>query len=100
VLDTFKTKLASQGQKIEDWVDFPVEPRTWRKLRCTGTQDFCVKDKDGKETFSSLPGVFEVYVLEESGSVVILAFRAPLSLEPEIGLEGMARAVANSVGKK
>jgi hypothetical protein len=83
----FKTKLTGQANKssLDDWADFPVDAadgkKVWRKLRYTGAQEFCVKDKDGKETFPSMPGVFEVYMLEESGSIVILAWRVPLSLE-------------------
>ena len=103
----FKTKLGNQVAdklSLDDWVDFPVDSgsgtKTWRKLRYTGQQEFCVKDKDGRESFSKMPGVFEVYLLEESGSIVIVAWRAPLSLEPLIALDKMAQAVTGSVAKK
>jgi hypothetical protein len=100
-MNAFKTKLGAQAQKtsLDDWTDFPVHAgaKTWRKLRYVGNQDFFIKDKG---TFLTLPGVFTVYVLEESGQVVIIAFRAPLSLEQPIGLDGMAQAVAESVAAK
>jgi hypothetical protein len=106
VLNGFKSKLGGIAEKtsIDDWIDFPVEAaggnKVWRKLRYTGSQDFCVKDKDGKETYPKLPGVFEVYVIEESGSVVIFAFRAPLSLEQPIAMDKLGQAVAGSLAKK
>ena len=85
---------------LDDWVDFPAGTKTWRKLRYTGSQEFCVKDKGGTETFQTMPGVFTVYVLEESGQVVIVAFRAALSLEQPVELDQLAQAVAGSVAKK
>ena len=103
VLNAFKTKLGAQPQNLslEGWSDVEVGSKKWQKLRYTGGQVFCVKDKNGgAETFSTLPGVFEVYVLEESNSVVILGFRAPLSLETAVGLDQMAQAVAGSVARK
>jgi hypothetical protein len=106
-LNAFKTKLGAQAQKLslDDWVAFPsgagpAGAKIWQKLRYTGSQNFCVKDRDGKETFSAMPGVFTVYVLEESGQVVIVAFRAPLSLEQPAGLDQMALAVTANVAKK
>ena len=102
----FKTKLAGQANKssLDDWVDFPVDAtdgkKVWRKLRYTGGQEFCVKDKDGAEKFSSMPGTFEIYMLEESGSIVILASRVPSSLEQPIALDKLVQAVAGSVAKK
>ena len=97
-LNTFKTKLGNQAQKssLDDWVNFPAGTKTWRKLRYTGSQEFCVKDKGGTETFQTMPGVFTVYVLEESGQVVIVAFRAPL--EPRTA--GGTRPVGASGGRQ
>ncbi len=101
-MSAFKTKLGNQAQKLslDDWVVFPSGSKLWQKLRYTGSQDFCVKDKGGTETFPAMPGVFTVYVLEESGQVVIVAFRAPLSLEQSVGLDQMALAVTANVARK
>ena len=102
MLNVFKTKLGGQASKLslDGWSEVEVGSKKWQKLRYTGGQVFCVKDKGGTESFSTMPGVFEVYVMEESNSVVILGFRAPLSLEQPVQLDAMAQAVAGSVARK
>ena len=90
-----EARQPAQKSSLDDWIDFPAGAKTWRKLRYTGSQEFCVKDKGGTETFQTMPGVFTVYVLEESGQVVIVAFRAP---EPRTA--GGTRPVGASGGRQ
>ena len=100
-LNTFKTKLGNQACKIESGRlgDFPAGTKTWRKLRYTGSQEFCVKDKGGTETFRRCPASSGL----RAGGVGPSGHRrlpSPLSLEQPVELEPVAQAVAGSVAQE
>jgi hypothetical protein len=65
----------------------------WRKLRVVGDQKFrfvTAKGIDNKD----LPGIFELWIREESGYTVLVAWRTPVSVEGQ----GSAPAASGPLG--
>ncbi len=102
-----RNELAKQFQGgMTDWTDFSCETPEgqtiqWRKLRLLGKQEFYYKDKEGKEHYpSKVDGVLEIYLCEKGGQVVIVAWRLPAGIEPNVALGELAPLVAGSVSVK
>jgi hypothetical protein len=87
------------------WSDFQAETSdgktiACKKLRVTGQQDFYTLNKAGQEQYQQLPGLLEVYVHEEAGQQVLIAWRMPVSIEGTVALAKWAPVVAGSVSIK
>lgn len=98
-------EVGGKPGKIVPWADFSVQAPDgqtvkWQKLRFEGNQEFYYKNKAGQEDYPSVPGVLELYVHEEGGQAVIVAWRMPLSIEPNVGLDRLAPLVAGCVTVK
>lgn len=98
-------KGVAQKESLSEWTNF--EGRTvagdvnqWRKIRFTGPQEFYYKNKDGQEQFLSMAGLLEIHLHEEAGAVVILAWRMPTSIEPNVDLAKWVPMVAGNVRAK
>lgn len=90
---------------VGNWMDYQGKapdgrPIAWRQLRFTGVQPLYYRDKDGKGKLQDMEGMLDVYLHEEAGTVVIVAWRMSTKLESAIGLGEMAAAVAGSVSAK
>jgi hypothetical protein len=84
----WKGQLSNKGGVAGDWTDFQGQspegrPVAWRKLHFTGPQEFCTIDKNGQEQYVQLPGVLDIYLHEEAGSYVLIAWRMPASVEQQ-----------------
>jgi hypothetical protein len=96
---------AKPHDSLVDWADYQADTPdgkqiAWKKLRFVGPQEFVTLDAGGQEQFKNLPGVLEVYVHEEAGICVLIAWRAPSSIEQQIDLPKLASAVAGCVSVK
>jgi hypothetical protein len=111
IADTIQQEMATVAgmDNISDAVEFPTKPASrtpWKKIRWEGKQEFYCGEKNGKAVFASMPGMFEVYVHEEAGFLVLIAGRAPKSVEesmlkePEQSLANLAALIAGSVAVK
>jgi hypothetical protein len=92
---------------LSDWKDVSCnspdgQALKWRQLRLVGKQDLYYKNKDGKEQspIPNVDGVLEIYLYEKGPQVVIVAWRMPASIEPNVGLAELAPLVAGSVNVK
>jgi hypothetical protein len=88
VANRLRTELGSQPQpnQLGDWTDFQVDTPerrkvSWKRLRFTGNQQFFYKKKDGQATPMPMGGTLEIYLHEEAGFVVIVAWRLPTAIE-------------------
>jgi hypothetical protein len=77
----------------------------WQTARHADKDEFYYKSKDGKENFQQMDDIEEIYVQQESGFFVMIAWRLPSHIEPYIGGEGvglgqLAKAVAGGVTVK
>ncbi len=94
------------GNNAGDWADFPCETpdgrgTTWKKLRLTANQEFYYKNKDGQgKDLPNTPGLLEVYVHEEAGTAVIVAWRMPAALEASVALADLAKTTAGGMSIK
>jgi hypothetical protein len=91
--------------ELSDWSDFQGQSPEgrevpWKKLRCVATQEFACTDTAGKVHFKSLPGVLEIYVHEENGCLVVIAWRMPESIEPNVDVTKWAPLMAGCVSIK
>jgi hypothetical protein len=90
---------------LGNWADFPVQAPDgrqipWRKIHCTGEQTFLYKDAKGQAKPIPLPGTLDVYLHEEGGFVVVIAWRMPTSVEQALRLDDLARSTAGGVSVK
>ena len=88
--------LSNKGGALEDWADFQGQTpdgRTvaWKKLRFTGPQEFYTINVNGQEQYKQLPGVLEIYLQEQAGLYVLIAWRMPESIEPQVDPAKWAR---------
>lgn len=85
----WSAELAGKGGTVADWTDFQGESpdgRTvpWRKLRFTGNQNFYTLDAGNQGQFVQLPGILDVYLHEENGFLLLMAWRMPSSVEQQV----------------
>ena len=90
---------------IQEWAPFSGETpegrgNQWKKLRFTAPQEFFTINKARQEQFQNLPGVLEVYLHDEAGYYVLIAWRMPGSIEQQVELAKWAPLVAGSVSIK
>src|SRR3972149_6811272 len=99
-------ELRKQDQSgLTDWVDFQGETpdgkgNQWKKLRFTNQQEFFTIDTTGQERFVQMPGVLEVYLHEEAGYCIAIAWRVPASIEQTVDLAKWAPLAAGCVSVK
>jgi hypothetical protein len=100
VCNTLRGALtAKPGGDVSDWVDFQGEAPdghevTWKKLRCVSQQEFVGADAAGQPKIETTPGVLEIYLHEEKGYVIAIAWRMPKSIEANVDLAQWAPLVA------
>lgn len=88
-----------QHEALTDWTDFQAQTPvgqtvSWKKLRFVGPQEFFTVDKRGREQFKTMPGVLEIYLHQENGYLIAIAWRMPTSIEQQVDLSKVAAAVA------
>ncbi len=91
--------------ELSDWTDFQGEApdgheSKWRQLHCVAPQVFACQDGAGKVQFETLPGILDIYLHEEHGFVVVIAWRLPKSIEANVNLAKWAPIVAGCVNVK
>jgi hypothetical protein len=76
----------------------------WQMARGPDKMEFYYKGKDGKETLRSMDMVGEMYLREEAGYFLMIAWRVPSHIEQniggDVGLAQLAKAVAGAVSIK
>jgi hypothetical protein len=72
----------------------------WQMLRLACPQEFYYKTKEGKDTFTTMDGILEVYLHEEGGYAVVIVWRLPSSVEQNVGLPDLAKLMAGAVSVK
>ena len=82
-------ELSNKGGTLDPWTDFQGNTPDggtvpWKKLRFTGPQEFYTINGNGQKQFVQLPGVLEVYLHEEAGFYVLIAWRMPVSVEQQV----------------
>jgi hypothetical protein len=99
-----RDELAKQPQydSLTDWVDFQgVTPEgrgnQWKKIRFVSQQQFVGFSKAGQEQIKTLPGVLEIYLHQEAGYLIAIAWRMPVSIEQKVDLAKWAPLVAGCV---
>lgn len=76
--ETFKD-LKPEWQSID--CESPSEVAVqWRKLRVEADQPFLLIDGQGKVISENLPGIFEVWIAEKQGHLVVMAWRVPTAI--------------------
>jgi hypothetical protein len=103
--NTLKELKTKPGANVVDWADFTGgtpdgHGNPWKKLRFTGPQEFFTIGKNNQEQFQTMPGVLEIYVHEEAGQYVLVAWRMPAKIEQTVELAKWAPLVAGSVSVK
>ena len=76
-------------ESLTEWADYQGETpegrgNDWKKVRCASEQDFMYTDKNGKQDFRQMPGVIDIFLHEEAGMLVVIAWRMPKSIEPHV----------------
>jgi hypothetical protein len=100
---TLQTVLTTKpGAEVSQWADFNGETpdgheSKWKKLRCVAQQEFTYADANGQTHSENLPGLLEIYLREEKGYLVVIAWRMPTSLETQVNLAQWAPLVAGCV---
>jgi hypothetical protein len=105
VVTKVQNDLRGKDGKVTDWTDFQGDvqngpPNKWRKLRLDGKQEFYYKAKNGQEQFPLEAGVLEVYLYDAGQQVVVVVWRMPTNIEPNVDLIRLAPLVAGSVSVK
>jgi hypothetical protein len=101
--ETLRAELtAKPGAQVSDWEDFKGESPDgrqidWKKLRCVTQQEFTYNDANGQARSDNMPGLLEIYLREEKGYLVVIAWRMPTSLETQVNLAQWAPLVAGCV---
>jgi hypothetical protein len=98
-------ELAGKGGQLTDWSDFQAETPggqtvAWKKLRFEGPQEFFRVDPTGQEAVAQMPGVLEIYLREDAGQYIVVAWRTPTSIEQQAELAKWAPLVAGCVTAK
>jgi hypothetical protein len=70
----------------------------WQMTRQTQKDDFYYKDKDGKDSLRSMDAVGEIYFRDEAGAFVMIFWRAPASIEQNVGPAGLADLAKQTAG--
>lgn len=73
---------------------------TWQVSHESDKDDFYYKQKDGTDKLQSMAAVGDLYIREEAGYFVFLAWRVPSSIEKsvaDVGLAELAKAFAGGV---
>jgi hypothetical protein len=103
---TSRTLYAMVGGKFDngtgEWQDVRFNTpeggsTAWKKLRATGDQEFLYVDKGGKASTRKMPGLLEVYLREQGGVILFLAWRMPQSIEPNVKLAELSKLVCGSL---
>ena len=103
---SLKLELQKQAQfDLVDWADFQGESadgrgNQWKKFRFTCQQEFRTVNKAGQEQYVQLPGLLEIYLHEEAGQQVLIAWRMPASIEGKVELAKWTPVVAGCVSVK
>jgi len=95
--------LAAKGGTLDPWTDFQGKTPEggtvdWKKLRFAGQQEFYTIGGNGQEQFVQLPGVLDVYLREQNGFYVLIAWRMPASIEPQVDSAKWASMMTGCVG--
>jgi hypothetical protein len=69
----------------------------WKKLRCTGPQEFYCVEEGGKGTFRKMPGTVEIYTHQEGGYLVVMGWRVPTAAEQSTDFSKLAALMAGSL---
>lgn len=92
-------------ESLTNWTD--VQAHTpdgrsipWKQLRCIGKQDFFCKNKAGQEQTVNESGVLEINLCEEGNYLIVIAWRAPASIEQKADLAKWAPLVDGCVTVK
>jgi hypothetical protein len=75
----------------------------WQTARKSDKDDFYYKGKDGKDSLRSMPDVEEMYMREDAGYLIMIAWRIPANIEQNVGgvgLAELAKAAAGGVSVK
>jgi hypothetical protein len=85
----WKDALKNKGGTVNEWTDFQGQSPDgqkipWKTIRFTGPQEFFTINKTGQEQYVSLPGVLDIYLHEEAGFYVLIAWRMPASIEQQV----------------
>jgi hypothetical protein len=99
--DQLQSKFAAS---LSSWEDVECETpdgdtKTWKKLRCTGNQEFYYVDASGQEDYQAMDGTMEFYSSGDvfPGHTVIIGWRMPTIIEPNVALAEWGPTVAGSV---
>jgi hypothetical protein len=76
---------------LTQWSDFQAQSPdgktvAWRQIRCEGKQEFRGKDKAGQDQPFNEPGILEIDLREEGNYLIVIAWRAPKSIEQKAEL--------------
>jgi hypothetical protein len=90
---------------VADWETVQCETpdgqqSQWKKLRYTAPQEFYYAPKSGRATLVTMPAVMEIYLCEEGGYLIAIAWRMPSSIEKNVELDKWATLVAGGVTVK
>jgi len=104
---SLRGELAGQpaNESLSDWEPFQGETpegqgSQWKRLRCVAPQEFAYTSQAGRTSLMTLPGVLEIYLREEGGYLIVIAWRMPKNIEPNVGLAKWAPLVAGCVSVK
>jgi hypothetical protein len=100
----WKRQLASKGPAGE-WSDFQSQTPegqavAWRMLQFNGPQEFCTIAQNGQEQYSQVPGTFDIYLHEEAGNYVLIAWRVPASIQQQVDPAKLAKMMTGCVSAK
>ncbi len=99
------TELSGKGGAVVNWAEFQGKSAEgqvipWKKFRFTGDQEFYSINKAGQGTFVKVPGVLEIYLREDAGQLIVVAWRVPTSIEQQVDVAKWAPLVTGCVTVK
>jgi hypothetical protein len=108
VADQLKKAMAKDPANAPKFADFQAvnsegKETKWQMAHSSDKGDFYYKDKNGVETLRPMDEAEEMYVHEDAGYFVFIAWRVPSNIEQnigDVGLAELAKAVAGGVTVK
>jgi hypothetical protein len=101
----WNVEMSGKGGQVTAWADFQGKAQdgqmiSWKKFRYVGDQEFYSLDQGGQGTFAKTPGVLEVYLREDAGQLIVIAWRFPASMEQQVDVAKWAPLVTGCVTVK
>ena len=95
------SKIPGNAPALTDFLAVSPEGKEskWQMMRLpAATNEFYCKDKAGKETYKPLNAIGEMYLHEEAGFSVMIAWRLPEYIEKNVGNVGLAELAKATAG--